>query len=68
MKFRRGELAITIFTLLYLAAFTPYCVATRNYEFLWYIAAVFVVFALMCATLHRIKFDYLVPGGMSVWR
>lgn len=67
MKYRRGEMAIAIFTLAYLVAFTPYFVATRNYEFLWYIAVVFVVFALMCATLHRTKFDYLVLGGLSVW-
>ena len=67
MKYRRGEISIAIFTLLYLVAFALYFIRTQNNEFLLYVGVVVLVFVLMFATLHRTRFSYSVLAGMSLW-
>ncbi len=67
MKYRRGEIYLAVFTLVYLVAFALYFIRTSNNEFLLYVGVVVMVFVLMFATLHRTRFSYPVLAGMSLW-
>lgn len=67
MKYRRGEIALAVFTLFYLIAFALYFISTGDKEFLLYVGVVVVVFVLMFATLPRTRFSYPVLAGMSLW-
>src|SRR3989344_9683263 len=67
MRFKRGEIAMAVFTLLYLLIFFIFYSKIKHYEFLWYIFVVLFFFALIFLTLRRTNLDYYVLGGLSLW-
>ena len=48
-------------------AFTASFLLQGNYEFLFYVAVVVLIFIIVLATLHKSNFDNLTLWGMSLW-
>jgi|SRR3989344_3071847 len=64
---KKGEWILLIFNLIYIIAFTIYYIKIQDFEFLWYIAIMLVLFALVAGTLRKTKFSYAVLWGLSIW-
>jgi len=67
MKLTRDEWFLVIFNLVYIIGFAIYYISIRDYEFLWYVLVLVILFTLVASTLHKSKFDYLILWGLSLW-
>lgn len=67
MHLRKGEWALAIFNVLYLIIFAIYFLSIQNYEFIFYIAVIFVIATVIILTLKDTKFNYLALWGLSIW-
>lgn len=65
--FKKGEIAVALFTLGYIIAFSIYYLSLNNYEFLWYLGVLIAIAVIIAATLRRTNFDYLALWGLSIW-
>lgn len=63
----RTHKAIIAFNAVYIFGFAAYYIYVQDYEFLWYVAVLLFLFALIGATLHRSKFTNAILWGLSVW-
>ncbi|QSH39338.1 DUF2238 domain-containing protein [Candidatus Kaiserbacteria bacterium] len=66
-NFTRHQWIIFLFSLLYVAGFTTYYIASANYEFLWYVGVMLIFFVLLVATLPASRFSPLILWGLSLW-
>jgi hypothetical protein len=64
---KKGEWLLIVFNLAYIIAFTVYYVLIRNFEFLWYIVVMLVLFGLIAGTLRKTQLDSFVLWGISIW-
>lgn len=55
------------FNLAYIAGFTWYYISIRNFEFLWYILILVILFVVVLVLQKRIKFNYWTLSGLSLW-
>ena len=67
MKLKKGEWILIFFNLAYIIVFSVYYLSTRNYEFLWYILVIGLLFSLILGTIRKTNFDYLILWGLSLW-
>ncbi|MEA3329170.1 MAG: DUF2238 domain-containing protein [Nanoarchaeota archaeon] len=67
MKFKKGEILLALFNLIYILAFIFYYISVKNYEFLLYIGVIVFFFILIATTLRKTEFDYFILIGLSIW-
>ncbi len=65
--FTRQQWILFCFSLLYVAGFTTYYLASANYEFLWYVAVLVFFFVLLVVTLPASRFSTTILWGLSLW-
>lgn len=65
--FARVQLAILVFTALYIAFFGFQFVRELNFEFIAYIGLIIAIFAFLYGTLHLSRFPNYILGGISLW-
>lgn len=58
---------ILVFNLSYILPAAVYFIVSRNFEFLWYLAVLVILFALILWTLPKSRFDRTILGGLSLW-
>jgi len=63
----KGQWALVIFNITYVAVFAAYYISIKNFEFLWYVAVLVFFFILILTTIRRSKFDLLILWGLSIW-
>lgn len=66
-NFKKGELYLLVFNLLYVIGFAAYYISIKNFEFLWYVLVLVFFLVLIVSTLHKTKFDYIILWGLSIW-
>lgn len=66
-KLNLAQKAVIAFNLLYIIPFVIYYLSIKDYEFLWYVAVLVILFVLVLSTLHKSKFDLSVLWGLSIW-
>ena len=64
---KKGEIAIIIFNLLYVLAFTIYYLSIGNFEFMIYIGVLVLVGFIVIFNLRKSGLDYLALWGLSIW-
>ena len=64
---KKSHLWILIFNLAYLVIFGAYYLSVQNYEFIWYIAVIVILGAVIAFNLHRGVFDDLILWLLSIW-
>ena len=67
MTFTKPQIAILIFTVLYLLYFGQYFVRALNYEFIAYAGLVVVMTAFLYGTLRITRFPLYIVAGLSLW-
>lgn len=67
MHLKTGEWFLILFNLAYIIPFTIYYISIKNFEFLWYIFILVVIFLAVAGTLRKTKFDYVILWGLSLW-
>jgi uncharacterized membrane protein YjdF len=67
MKFKKGEIIIAIFNLIYIIGFSIYYFSKENYEFLLYIGVIVLFFLIIGGTIRKTNLSYLVLIGLSLW-
>ncbi len=65
--FSRGQLAVGLFSIVYLIGFTFVFARTLNYEFLAYVGVLVLLFALVALTLRQSQFPVYILWGLSIW-
>ncbi|QDV10018.1 hypothetical protein Poly30_55790 [Planctomycetes bacterium Poly30] len=63
----RRELPILVFTALYIAAAIPAALRTGSGEFVFYIAVLFVLAALVWTVHRKVQLTLLTLWGFSIW-
>jgi len=64
---KKGEWLLIVFNFIYIIGFLFYYLSIGNYEFIWYIAIMLVLFGLVGFTLRKTNFNYLILWGLSIW-
>lgn len=64
---KKGEWILIIFNLLYIIGFAWHYLSIKNFEFLWYIAIMLVLFLIVAGTLRKTRFSYSILWGLSLW-
>ncbi len=67
MAFKKREVLLVAFNLLYLLIFTIYYLTIKNYEFLVYILVVFIIAVVLALSLRKSKLDGVALWGLSIW-
>ena len=64
---KKSEWLLLIFNVVYIAGFTFYYLAQRNYEFMVYIGVLVALFALVAGFQRRVRFSSMVLWMFSIW-
>jgi len=67
MMIKKGEWLLIIFNLVYIIGFLGYYLNIGNYEFIWYIVIMLVLFGLVGFTLRKTNFNYFILWALSIW-
>jgi len=67
MSLTRSQLAVLLFSLLYILPFSFYYISIKDFEFLWYIAVLLLFLLLVLFTVHKTHFTPLILWGLSLW-
>jgi len=67
MMIKKGEWLLIIFNLVYIIGFLGYYLNIGNYEFIWYILIMLVLFGLVGFTLRKTNFNYFILWALSIW-
>jgi hypothetical protein len=67
MAIKKREWLLIIFNLAYITGFLFHYLNIKNYEFVWYIVIMYVIFFGIAFTLRITKFTYPVLCGLSLW-
>ncbi len=67
MQLLRDYKWLVICTLAYIIPFTAYFLSQRNGEFIWYIAVVILLIAIVIGTLPRTKLPRGIVWALSLW-
>lgn len=67
MKLKKGEWLLIAFNLIVISLFSAYYIRMQNYEFLWYVGIFMFFFIAVLFSSRKIKFDYIVLWGLSLW-
>ena len=67
MKLERSEWLLIVFNLIVISLFSAYYIRMQNYEFLWYVGIFLFFFMAVLFSSRKIKFDYIVLWGLSIW-
>lgn len=67
MNLERGEWLLIAFNLIVISLFSAYYIGIQNYEFLWYVGIFMFFFIAVLFSSRKIKFDYIVLWGLSLW-
>lgn len=63
----RRDYAVLVFTLAYIAAFAVWFFSRGNFEFIWYIATMLALIALVGLTLNRSHLPAPILFALSIW-
>lgn len=67
MTIKRSEWAVLAATLVYIAGFAAIFLSSGNREFLWYIATLLVLVALVAAGQRKAAFPAAILWSLSLW-
>lgn len=67
MSLSRSQLAVLLFSLLYILPFSFYYISIKDFEFLWYIAVLLFFLLLIVFTVHKTHFTLIILWGLSIW-
>lgn len=67
MTYSTHHWILVAFNLGYLIAVSPFFYAARNFEFMWYLAAMVFLFALIALTLKTTRFSTPLLWALSLW-
>jgi len=67
MNIKRREWAVFWFTMAYIAGFAAWFFSNGNYEFVWYVATMLAMIALVARGLRKAEFPAGLLWALSLW-
>ena len=63
----RADIAVLLFTAAYMVGFTIYFLSIGNHEFIWYIATMLVLIALVAMSRNRAAYPQALLWALTIW-
>ena len=67
MKLKRSELAVLIFTIVYVVGFGGAFLAAGNSEFVWYVVTLVIFLGLIASTQRIAQFPATILWALALW-